>query len=529
MDLYKNCSIVTMNETMPKADYMVVEKGNIVEIGLGNSKRAETEYENVYELKGNTVIPGLWESHLHIIDGTRSILEMNLRTCCSFNAFKEKLMSYVENKETSNWVVGHGWDEVKIFEGIFPDRHLLDSLCSTHPIVIIRMDGHSLCTNTRAIEMLDMWNSEATPELPLGSDGRPTGMFYENTANAVLEKVRASTTDSQLENTVLKAQELFIKNGITSVNDICTKDGRLFDIYRRLQKEGRLKVRITAAPFGMEEESMHEFAERTGDETERLRIGPPKYFIDGSFGSRTALLCEDYADEAGNNGLRLIEEDHLKDTIINNEIHNMPMNIHAIGDLAVHSILDCHEAVRINNNADIRSRIEHVQIALKEDIERFKRLNITASFQPVFLYETDLTLSRLGKERLDRVYMFKSFMKAGVNVLFNSDWPYGGGDMPNKPAGDRYIGFEPLLGIHAACCKQMNEAEKVTSVEALAAYTRNPAYSNYRENELGRLKEGFAADFTVLSKDITSCNPEEIIHTEVLMTVIAGETVYTKE
>jgi predicted amidohydrolase YtcJ len=138
-------------------------------------------------------------------------------------------------------------------------------------------------------------------------------------------------------------------------------------------------------------------------------------------------------------------------------------------------------------------------------------------------------LKLLGKERLPRVYRIRSFIEEGVNVILNSDWPYGGEEFPEKPDGTSYIGFEPLLGIHAACCKQMNPSEALTPMQALKCYTVNPAYVNYREKELGKLKKGYLADFAVLSKDITNISAEEIINTEVIATFIKGKKVYEKK
>jgi predicted amidohydrolase YtcJ len=251
--------------------------------------------------------------------------------------------------------------------------------------------------------------------------------------------------------------------------------------------------------------------------------------MDGSFGSRTALLFADYADAPGKNGLQLIKEAELKRILIENESINQPITIHAIGDKAVSIILDCIEQTRVNNNRDIRCRIEHIQIIQERDIERFKKLDVTASFQPVFLYEEELTESRLGRERFSKVYRFKSFIDKGVNVIFNSDFPYGGGDMPEKKDGSRYIGFEPILAIHAACCKQLNKKESIKPDKALQCYTVNAAFANYCENQLGRLKKDYYADFIVLSKDILGCRPQELLRTEALYTVINGDIVYTSK
>jgi predicted amidohydrolase YtcJ len=211
-----------------------------------------------------------------------------------------------------------------------------------------------------------------------------------------------------------------------------------------------------------------------------------------------------------------------------NETINQPITIHAIGDKAVKIILDSIEETRVNNQRDIRNRIEHIQIIQDDDIQRFKDLDVTASFQPVFLYEEELTLSRLGRERFPMIYRFKSFIEKGVNVVFNSDFPYGGGDMPSKKDGSKYIGFEPILGMHAAAYRQLNKPESVEPVQALQCYTTNAAFANYREKELGKLEKGYFADFVVLSKDIISCSPEELLHAEVLKTVVNGEIVYNK-
>lgn len=528
MKLYKNSKIITMDSNMPIAEILVENEGKLLFVGLEND--CPKQYFNeaqIIDLQGKFVVPGFWESHLHLIDGIRSLMELNLRNCHSFEQFKEKLIRY--SKKDCEWVIGHGWDESKLFNKKFPNRQLIDNICNNKPVILVRMDGHSICVNSKAIEKLQLDKLSDLTMASYDNGKKLNGMFFENTANIIVSKVIKNLSDDYLEKLILKAQEMLLCSGITSINDICTNYSRYFDLFRKLQKEGKLRIRITSSPFGMCNESVEGFDLKVGDETDRLKIGPSKYFMDGSFGSRTGLLFEDYNDDKGNKGVQIISQQNLEKIIIDNEVLNKPINIHAIGDKAVHIVLDCIEASRVNNQRDIRSRIEHVQIVKNEDIERFKSLDVTASFQPVFLYEQELTVERLGKNRLNNVYRFRSFIDKGINVIFNSDWPYGGGDAPNKPNGIKYIGFEPLLGIHAACCLQFNEEEKVTQEQGLRCYTTNPAKANYREKELGKLAEGYFADFVVLSNDIIFCKAEDIINIEILMTVINGEIVYKKD
>jgi predicted amidohydrolase YtcJ len=531
MKAYINAKIYTLAAINPEADYIIEDDGKIIEVGKSFENCTSFNHltkENIIDLGGRVVVPGFWESHLHIVDGLRTLEELNLRSISSIDELKQAISNYAANIGKNDWVIGHGWDEEKHFEGRFPDRQLLDKLHDQHPVILVRMDGHSLCLNTNAIELMKISSLTPSSEVPFDENGIPVGMLYENAANKVMQNIVENFSEEYIENLVLKAQELFLQNGISSVNDICTLYGRYFDIYRKLQKNGKLKIRITASPYGFDEESLEDFDLRKGDETDSLRIAAPKYFIDGSFGSRTALLMEEYSDATGNYGLQLIEKEQLKNVILHNETLNQPITIHAIGDKAVNIILDSIEETRVNNNRDIRNRIEHVQIVQDKDIQRFKELDVTASFQPVFLYEEELTLSRLGRDRFPMIYRFKSFIEKGVNVIFNSDFPYGGGDMPVKKNNSKYIGFEPILGIHAACYRQLNPPEIVEPLQALQCYTSNAAFANYREKELGRLAKGYFADFIVLSGDILNCSPEELLKIEVLKTVINGEIVYEK-
>ncbi|MBP7073284.1 MAG: amidohydrolase [Clostridia bacterium] len=513
MKVFINCQIITMDDKMPYGDYIVVDNGRIIEVGKGSIK-PEYEGEKQIDLKGCVVIPGFWESHIHVATGVRSLIELNLKDC-SYEQMRERIKSYCKKVPPGDWIIGHGWDERKLFGGEFPDRYILDELCSSNPMVLVRMDGHSLCLNTAAIYRLEL--------------NDPVGMFFENAAADILARIECLLPDNYIEKVILKAQDLFLQNGITSINDICIQYGRYLELYKKLEAEKRLKLRVTASPNGTDNNLAEEFENSRSNQNERLKIGPPKYFMDGSFGSRTGLLWEEYDDDPGNMGIQLYEKDELEQIISNNAAKGQSVNIHAIGDKAVSILIDVFDSTKHVKSSKPRNRIEHIQIIRDRDIKGFKKHSITASFQPVFLYEVDLTRERLGKERLSRVYRFKSFIDEGVNVIFNSDWPYGGEEFPKKPDGVKYIGFEPLLGIHAACCMQMNANEAVTPIQALKCYTVNPAYVNYREEELGKLKKGFFADFAVLSKDITKIKAEDIINTEVIETYISGEKVYEKK
>ncbi len=528
MILYKNGNFLTMDAHMPTGNYMVVEDGIIADVGMGDIPEKYCAAVQM-DLKGRTVIPGFWETHLHIIDGMRSLTELNMRSMSCLQTLKEKLEAYCKRLSADDWVIGHGWDESLLFGGCFPTRQLMDALCQERPFAAIRMDGHSLCLNTCAMKGLDLLKPFDSAEVPAGADGFPAGMFFENAASEIAAKIRRSLSEAYLERLVLEAQSLFVENGICSVNDICTAEPRILDLYRRLEREGKLRIRVTAAADGLNNESVLYFNKHRGSESEHLRIGFPKLFMDGSFGSRTALLYDEYSDDHGNIGLRLLEESKLDDVLKRHNSNEIPVTVHAIGDLAVSSVLDSMERIKDQIGHLVRNRIEHMQIIRESDIGRFKALAATASFQPVFLYEEEMTLARLGESRLNQTYRFRSMVESGANVVFNSDWPYGGGSFPAKKDGTPYIGFEPILGIHAAASHHHNMKERLTVMEALKCYTINSAYANNSEVFLGRLKQGYKADFIVLSEDMSVLTGEQVKDVDVVMTVVNGELLYMRE
>ena len=400
MKVFSNCKVLTIDEEMPYGDYIVVDNGSIIEVGKGNIK-PEYVREKQIDLNGCAVIPGFWESHLHVVTGVRSLMEINLKDC-SYKQMRDRIKSHCKKVPSGDWIIGHGWDERKLFGGEFPDRYILDELCSSNPMVLVRMDGHSLCTNTSAIHHLGLNDLEALPEAPKDADGMPVGMFFENTAADILASIECLLPDNYIEKAILKAQDMFLENGITSINDICIQDGRYLELYRKLGAEGKLKLRITTSPNGADDNLVEDFELSKVNQNRRLKIGAPKYFMDGSFGSRTGLLWEEYADDPGNFGTQLNEKDELEEIISDNAAKGRSVNIHAIGDKAVSIILDAFDGLNHDKVSKLRSRIEHIQIIKRRDIERFKENSITASFQPVFLYEVDLTRVRLGKKGFQR-------------------------------------------------------------------------------------------------------------------------------
>ena len=477
----------------------------------------------VVPLGGRLVVPGFHDSHLHLVEGARALLEVDLRACSDPSSFARSLRAAAA-ETPGPFLVGRGWEEERVLEDGRPTRELLDRLCPAHAAVLLRVDGHSAWLNTRALAELgvDALGARAE-EVPREASGTPTGLIYEGAVTKTLGRLARRLPRSYVREALRRLSRALVAVGVTAVNDMVTEP-RDLPLYRAMQRHGELAPRIHCGlrGGGSPGRSFGTAGPRTGC----LRAGPVKYFLDGSFGSRTAALYEPYADEPGQRGFLLHGDDQVRRIVAEAVRARTQLAWHAIGDRAVGQLLAAYEAV--GPVPGLRHRVEHLQIVRPEDIVRFARLGLVASFQPVFLYERALTRARLGPDRAARAYRLRSFEEAGVPLLLNTDWPYGGAPYPAGPGGRRYTGFEPLLGIHAACGEVHEPAERVTAADALRAYTATAAWADFAEDANGAIRVGYLADLAVLDRNILAVPVEEILQSRVDMTVIGGRVVYER-
>ena len=223
-----------------------------------------------------------------------------------------------------------------------------------------------------------------------------------------------------------------------------------------------------------------------------------------------------------NNGEPLFQAEHFSEIAIEADRRGLQIAVHAIGDGAVARVLDGYEAARnANGGRDSRHRIEHVEVVLPEDIERFARLGVVASMQPPHPPGTmglplEPTISLIGENRWPNSYAWQSFREAGVRLAFGSDWPVSD--------------INPLRGIHAAVTrkawKQGVPEQRQSLPETLAGYTRDGAWTEFMEERKGRVAPGLLADIVVLSDDIEAVDPQTIDKLHPVVTICDGRITY---
>lgn len=525
--VFLNGNIYTLDERMPVAEGIAVKGEKIMAIGSNENVKPTIGKDTiVLDLKGKTIVPGFIDAHVHFFSYGSSLKELNFVGTKSILEILEIVKRNLQNYKPGDWITGHGWDHEDWEKKEFPTYKEISEIAPENPVYFTRVDGHAGWANRKAMEIAGITKETMDPpggKIIRDKNGEPTGVFIDS-AQDLIERHIPEKSHEWKKDAIIKAQEECIKLGLTEVHEAGTSE-EIISIYKELIKEGKLKIRIYAMLGGEKHFEKYKNKPPIIREGGKLTIRAVKLFMDGALGSRGAALFEPYSDDPENSGLLLMGEDKLYQITKSALKSGYQVCVHAIGDKANFLTLNAFErAIKETGSKNHRLRIEHAQVVRPEDMHRFSELGIIPSMQPTHA-TSDMYWAekRLGLERAKGAYAWKSIMRKGAKVAGGSDFPV---ENPN-----------PLWGFFAAITRFDHKGwpedgwhpeEKMTREEALKCFTVNAAYSAFEENLKGILKPGMLADFVVLPKDIMTIQEMEILKTEVLMTVIGGEIVYSK-
>jgi predicted amidohydrolase YtcJ len=330
-------------------------------------------------------------------------------------------------------------------------------------------------------------------------------------------------TPEQVAPWMAEAQTLAWQAGLTGIHDYDNPDCLV--TLQLLRERGELGLRVVKQINVPWIEHAHELGIHSGFGDEWLRFGSLKIFADGALGPRTALMIEPYEGEPDNTGITVTDKEEMVELISRASAAGMSSAVHAIGDKAVHDVLDVYQAVRQEEAARgiprsaRRHRIEHVQLIHPDDAHRLGELGIIASMQPIHATSDWEMADRYWGARARWSYNWRVQIEAGARLVFGSDAPV-------EP-------FEPLKGIFAAVTRRRPDGVpgpdgwypdgRLDMQTALLGFTQGPAYAAGMEHDLGQLAPGFLADLLVLDRDLFTIAPDEILDTQVLGTLIGGD------
>jgi predicted amidohydrolase YtcJ len=529
-----NGKLWTVSKSRPEAEALAVWHGRILAVGSTASVRPLIGPKTrVIDLQGRRVVPGFYDSHIHLLGSGLRLGEVALKDAKDEAEFGRRLRDFDRKLPRDRWLLGGEWDHDRTFGGTLPTAELLDRYVPDRPVFIRRYDGHMALVNSRVLKLANI--TAATPDPPGGVIYRkpgtraPTGLLRDNAMDLVTPLIPALGDDAIAE-AVRAALDEARRAGVTSVQDMDGSDRptrrRLFRVYQSLARSGRLTARVDLRWPLADWKELADLGAEVGLGDEWVRIGGLKGFVDGSLGSSTAKMFEPYVNEPGSTGIYITPPNKLREYILAADRAGLSVAVHAIGDRANAEILDIFaEVERRNGPRDRRFRIEHAQHLRPEDYPRFRQLGVIASMQPYHAIDDGRWAEgRIGAKRCASSYAFRSLLDAGARLAFGSDWSVAP--------------LEPLLGIDAAVNRRTLDSkhpegwfpeQRIGVAEAIEAYTLTSAYAAFEEKERGSLEPGKAADLVVLSRDILAAGERDrIADTQILLTMVGGNVVYEK-
>jgi hypothetical protein len=518
-----SAKVFTADRSRPYAEAVLIKDGRFAVVGDNAAVKAAASAEaRTLDLAGRLVAPGLVDAHLHFLSFGRTLSRVDLRGLTSIAACREKVAEAAGQLPPGKWILGWGWNHHLWSEGRGPAAADLDDLTPQNPVLLHRMCGHSVWVNTEAMRIAGLDSETVNPpgtEVVRDESGRPTGWIKE--WDEVIECKLPEETLDELKDFAEAAQAEAIRRGVTGVHSLENLDS--FKALAALNDDGKLKIRVHhSLPPDQVDRAVAEGLAKTDDD--RLWFSQVKTFTDGSLGSGTALMHEEYSDEPGQLGIEFNTPEALLDHVTTAYQNGLDVAIHAIGDKALTNAIDALAKGREQFPGDHRDRIEHLQLFKDADLRRLVDMKIIASVQPVHIM-TDWSVAerRWGPERSVNAYALKSLADAGLRLQMGSDAPV-------EP-------IDPKLSLIAAVTRQdmagqpeggWRPEQRLSLEEALADFSAPAAFASRREDRLGTISVGKLADLTVFEKDLFDVPPSDWLEVDVEMTVIGGEIVYQK-
>jgi hypothetical protein len=489
-----------------KGQGVVIQKGRILAVGSVDAlEKAHPKAERI-DLAGGTLLPGLIEGHAHVVGlgALHSRVDMN-----GLESLPEVLGRIREwsAAHPQGWLLGRGWDQNLWPSKTFPRALDLDALTGSRPAFLQRVDGHAAWVNTAALAIAGI--DPDTPD-PAGGRilkdayGRPNGILLDAAMDLVAKHV-PQTSDTELEAQIKAGLTALQADGFTAVADMGV-DARELEAYRRLAEAKELPIRVFAYLTHDRELMLRELKHGRSKDFSFFQVQGVKFYMDGALGSRGARMLAPYADEPTTQGLWVTDPAKVAaDAAITLRAGYQPA-IHAIGDAANRAALDLLAGAMKKSKGTLPPRIEHAQIVTAEDAARFGRLGIVASIQPVHCTsDHSWTPDRLGPERLNEAFPWRSFVNGGALLAFGSDAPI---ESPN-----------PFIALAAAETRQNPEGDppggflpgqRLTRAEAVRAYTAGNAAALGHAKDLGVLQKGAVADLLWVQAPLGEVTPEAL-------------------
>lgn len=519
------------------AEAVYIENDKIMAVGTTNHLKT-LPYDEIIDLTGKTILPGLNDSHCHISSVGAAYLQVDLSDCHSIDEIIALTKSFIaDNPElTKHGVRTMGWNQDLFTSG---EKRLLNlqdvnQISTEIPVILERVCGHICAVNSKALALKNITKDTPAPRggtIELDENGQPNGILTENAVQWI-EEVIPNYTPEEKVSFMAQALNYAASVGLTSVqsNDVAAPNTYGdFQSIRAIYEQQLTKVRYRHQICAYSPEEMDFILNKEAFEPIYqggfLALGPIKMFKDGSLGAKTAMMRDGYIDEPDNHGVCALEYDLQVDLVKAASQRGLQVVTHVIGDGAIAETISAYQTGFIDGKNKLRHALIHCQITDQALLNEIAQQDIAVFFQPIFLdYDMQILEDRVGQELASTSYAFKTLENLGVHIGYGTD----------APVED----LNPFPNIYAAVARKNKNNEPVDGFypkecvdiyTAIDAYTIGSSYLEFKEDEKGRIAENYLADFTVLDEDIFNIPLEKIKDIQPRMTIIGGDIVFERE
>jgi hypothetical protein len=542
--VYFNGNVVTVSESQPAAQAFALRNGRFLAVGSNSDmEKLSGPSTTRVDLHGQTVVPGLIDSHTHPIGAALSEREGTIPTFHSLNdvfAYVERLAAHTPPDQTIHVPKVYA---SRLKERRYANRYELDRAAPGR--VVLLDTGYNAVLSSKALE-----KAHISKETPNPKNGRlirdenqvPTGLILGAPQLWQFLRPAPVITDHDRAIALGKMQKSYNSVGITSTVDRgIGPEG--FRAYQLLRNSGGITVRTNLTYLISGTGTPEQVVQRmeaipviTGFGDEWMRVGAIKVVADGGVLLGTAYLREPYGEKTEVYGYHDPSYRGELDVPGPNLIAmaraanrmGWQMTAHTTGGGATDLLLDAYEAAdREHSIVGRRFTVTHGNFPDERAIARAKKLGVVFDCQPAWMHiDAAVLQSVFGEERMRFFQPFRSMIDAGLIVAGGSD------HMVRFDPKEAINPYHPFFGMWMAITRKLTDGsvfhpeQSVTRMEALRMWTWNGAYMMFEEKEKGSIEPGKLADFTVISKDYLKCPVDEIKNISAVMTVVGGKVLY---
>ena len=546
--------ILTMTDSAATASALAVKNDLIV--WIGDAQQAEAwigAATQVHELGQRALLPGFIDAHGHLTYLAATIDWANLAPppvgpVNDIASLKQALREYIEARrfESGTWVIGQGYDDSLLAEQRHPTRTDLDQVSTEHPIALVHVSGHLVAANSLALAAVGInAESDDPPGGHIrreGSTDMPNGVL-EETATYPIRGVLMQPAGDPEENLRL-ALARYAAFGITTVQDGAIS-GPAIGLLENAANKGALNLDVVIYPIAQSPELLDQMDFPFGPYRNRLRYGGVKLVLDGSPQGKTAYLSTPYAipphgQPADYRGYPTFPAQTVNAMVAALFERDIPVLAHANGDAAADLLIDAVAAASgVKTGAagagepdtggdgaiatpvrDHRTVMIHAQTVREDQLDRMLELGMMPSYfsTHTFFWGDWHRDSVLGLQRASRISPTRSSLDRGLPFTVHNDAPVVPPDMIRLlwATTNRLTRTGQVLGAE----------QRLTTIEALAAMTRDAAYQYFEEDRKGTLETGKLADLVILSANPLDMDTGDLLSLEVDETWSHGQRVF---